>query len=230
MKKLSFFLKLQPDLAKPTFTGALISLCTLLSIIFFILFFIFYAEENTENKLIVRKLNLNSNLSVYLDITFLHAPCSTLRLFNKDPISDDKTIIGEVEFIPIGVKEELSDEEYGDEEEEVRLILVGLKNGEQCKVKGSFVVKPVPGAFSFSHHLVSTYLSQVRKVNAEWYKSLNLGHKINSLSFDKNGGKNIQYNSTTPISCLYYLKIISKDNTETKSYEYAINQDCYVFF
>lgn len=240
MNRFNYFTKLQPDLAKSTFIGALISLLTLLTAIFLSLYFIFPQTETINKKLIISKHSTSNSLNVTIDITFHNAPCATLRLskernsMQETSLNNDKTMIHEIVFTRVNTNEDYVDKsinaEY-DEEEEVKIVLTGLKDSEECRVKGSFVVEPIPGSFSISHQFASAVLSQVQKLNAEWYGRLNLAHTINSLNFgNSNTSINFISKHNKAMSCLYYLKLIPKDNLNRnkKEYQYSFNQDCYV--
>lgn len=190
--------------------------------------------------IIARQSSNNNNLVVSIDITFLHAPCATLRLVRENPIDLGKSIVhSSVEFVRTMENAEeviggdyvdpAVNSEYADEDEEVKIMLTGLKNRERCRVRGDFAVQPVPGSFSTSHWLADSYLSQVKKLNAEWYGRLNLAHTINALDFHTSTNNEIIANNfTKPTKCLYYLKVIPKGSHSKNLTQYSFSQACSV--
>ena len=233
---LNFFTRPQNDLSTTTFVGAVLSLLTILLFIFFTIYLTLFRSSVTERNFIIQNENISNEITVNFDILFLHSPCAALRLQKEDPINFKQiTIHRGLSFNRVNNNKKIPDSyidpiilsQYPDEDETVKILLTGLKDKEQCRVKGTFEIERIPGSFSINHELVYTYLSQVKQNNLNLYQELNLAHKMTSLYFGKekeNKVEGITYSKEESMTCLYYLKLIPKDGSE--NYQYSLNHEC----
>ena len=255
---INFFARPQTGLEKPCYTGAIVSLSTLFIGILLIVYLALSSFDSGPAYDIQFEVSQNSSniaIEAYMDILFTHAPCEALRLQKLDPtILQPLTIRAGILFerilpedgsiVPERYIDPQVTTDYPNEEDTTQIILTGLKNGEQCRMRGSFLIKRGPGSFFINHELTYSYLTRAEQASPELFKKLNLAHTVVALTFGKSAsGSEKRHNAAggmifvhhQPFTCLYYLKMIQRGEMQEKKliediFQYSNHRMCTVKF
>jgi len=132
IRRFDIYRKIPKDLTQPTNTGATISICCVLFIVFLLMSeFIAFLMPEVASQLFVHNSVTDSSdgkIPVYLDISVFHIPCK---------------------FLGIDIQDDLGRHEVGFIEDTSKL---DINNGEGCRMKTIFKINKVPGNFHVSTH------------------------------------------------------------------------------
>jgi hypothetical protein len=133
IRRLDIYRKVPKDLTQPTYTGAMVSLCSV-SMIFYLMFseLLAFVTPEIESVLYVDDPSELQMLPVHLDISLPALPCK---------------------YIGIDIQDDLGRHEVGNFERMTKFPLDGDKG---CRIKTTFSINKVPGNFHVSTHAKGT--------------------------------------------------------------------------
>ncbi|EAR91994.1 endoplasmic reticulum vesicle transporter (macronuclear) [Tetrahymena thermophila SB210] len=224
-RKFDAFQKVNQDIDSSSSVGGLFSIIALA--IGFILFCHEFQEWNKYT--IVRKLEVQSLnqaiIKANIDLTFFNVPCSLISLDvlyqdGQQVLQDYSSTLTRIKLDrqnkEIGTETTYVEVEQENSQQKIEEVLEQIKNKEQCRIHGQLLLNTIPGSFKFR-------ILQMKGLDEQLLKQLNINHKINKLSF----GDTIK---TKKIE-----KVLGLDKSDSEAfdesrynYEYRCSYDNYI--
>ena len=155
-----------------------------------------YKAYNTTTLMYVDKNRGSDNLTVRIDIDFNNLPCELVAIEIRNNLGlNSFTVEGDLNKYVLDSKHQIIGQKpyaiqnlgtFGHNHQHVaqpdyEFVKKQVKNKEGCKLKGSFTLDAVPGAFIISSMAFGPVLERLRREGLD--KDINIEHTINELSF-----------------------------------------------
>lgn len=251
-KSLDVYRSLPKDLTEQTVTGASVSVCCTIVIVwlFFAELATFMTPEITQEMFVDRPRSGESDmLQINMKIDFPNLPCAVIGLDVQDVMGTHtvdvggkllKTRLDDEGFVKTNVYGAKLPDVQDDEQAEVN---GAEQRGEGCRLHGFFAVKKVPGNFHISAHAKSSLTTQFfdktpmnvsHTIHDLWFGSSEELHTVEKATVNplrgtaKSALPSVEDKS--PISYEYYIKIVptsyqKRSGQVTHNYQFVSNSN-----
>jgi len=247
IKVFDYFQKFSYDISKPTSSGALISMISI--VVICLLIFIetnkFLRPQIKKDFIILQEESGKSTINFHFSVYIPHNPCSILSVDQEDKLGVHKTNI-EAHVTKKRISKihrnvdlpALSPYKTDD-------LIQSIEEDEGCLIEGFLEVNKVPGNIHISYHPFRRVFDYLVESQPEKFKKLKLMHKFNYLTL---GDKNIPINELNSFGVYphdempnfierdnkqpnydYFIKIIphvlrnEEDNSTKLNYQYSLS-------
>ncbi|KAM3129993.1 Endoplasmic reticulum-Golgi intermediate compartment protein 2 [Paramecium bursaria] len=180
MLKFDLYRKLPQELVEQSRSGVIISLCSLLVMVYLIVIeYMEFKTLNIETQMFVDQIN--DDLIINIDISLPRMPCDLISIDQQDVMgSEEINLKGEV--VRTRIKQNVSLEILtSNEEPNLQRARQAFKDGEGCDIKGYIILNRVPGNFHISSHPYGMQLQDILPYAG--LSTFDLSHHIKHLSF-----------------------------------------------
>jgi len=227
LKKFDIYRDVPKDLTEQTLTGAIVSVCCMLLVLYLFLseFFSFLAVETVSEMYVDPHVDHShhATISIHMNFTVPRMPCAITSVDVQDVMGSHivdyggrlhkwrTNADGQLKYGPSG--------ELLSHDSSPPL----LQKGEGCNIEGHIIVKRVPGNFHVSAHAQHDLLSSFYEMHRG--ETLNCTHFIHNLHFGESSAalKGVGSAAVAPLSGASQVALMDEsDGGAPRSYEYFL--------